>query len=583
MRKILFSIAFLSITISSEAQTLFSFSNQNISKDEFLTNFKKNNTSPTYTKLELENYLNLFIAFKLKVKAAYDAHLDTLTSQQADLKRFSAQIRPAFMLDEEKLTELTREAFERMHVQIEASYILIPYKIQNNDPLNATSAVSDAERSLAYEKAKGLKTSLESDTNAPAIISTNANTNNTGLQKGYLGFISCFTLPYFLENSLYQLKDNQVSDPIETPDGIILLRRISSRKVTEKISASQILVSVAEDAGNEEIQLRKNKADSIHNLLLKGSSFEEMVKQFSDDRSSNENDGLIDNLELGKYDPVFEKNILRLQKDNDISPVFQTSFGFHIVKRISALPIEENFQLVETEIREKIMQDDRKQIAADLFKRNAIEIGKVKGLNTEEKDFISNNLSALNPTYKDQLKDFQEGNLLFEIMDRQLWSKANSNVAGLKTLYSQHPEKYRWENPVKATIITASQKETAEAIRNEYLNNKSIDQLKKYYTEVALIDSGRFEANELIGVGASNARAGFVSEISYNESDGSANFIIITEKNQPFLRKSFEEAKSMLINDQQALMEKLWIANLKRKYPVTINKATWNSLLNEVH
>ena len=168
-------------------------------------------------------------------------------------------------------------------------------------------------------------------------------------------------------------------------------------------------------------------------------------------------------------------------------------------------------------------------------------------------------------------------------MDRQLWSKANSNIAGLKTLYSQHPEKYRWENPVKGIIITTSQKETAEAIRNEYLNKKSIDHIKKYYTELALIDSGRFEAQELIGVGTNNARAGFVSEISYNESDGSANFIIITEKNSPLLRKSFDEAKSTLINDQQALMEKLWLADLKKKYPVTINKATWNSLLNEVH
>ena len=583
MRKILFSIAFLSITISSEAQTLFSYSNQNISKDEFLTNFKKNNPSPTYTKLELENYLNLFIAFKLKVKAAYDAKLDTLTSLQADLKTFSEQIQPAFMLDEKKLTELTKEAFERMHEQIEASYFLFPYKIQNNDSLNSKSTVSNAERDLAYAQAKALKTSLESDTNAATIFTTDANINNTRLQKGYLGFISCFTLPYFLENSLYQLKDKQLSDPIETRDGIILLRRISSRKATEKISASQILISVAEDAGNEEIQRRKNRADSIYTLLLKGRSFEEMVKQFSEDRSSNENDGLIDNLELGKYDPIFEKNILRLQKDNDISTVFQTSFGFHIVKRISALPIEENFQLVEAEIREKIMQDDRKQIAAYFFERKAIEIGKVKRLNTEEKDFILNNLSALSPAYQGQIKEFQESSLFFEIMDRQLWSKANSNIAGLKTLYSQHPEKYRWENPVKGIIITTSQKETAEAIRNEYLNKKSIDHIKKYYTELALIDSGRFEAQELIGVGTNNARAGFVSEISYNESDGSANFIIITEKNSPLLRKSFDEAKSTLINDQQALMEKLWLADLKKKYPVTINKATWNSLLNEVH
>lgn len=583
MRKILLSITLLCITISTEAQTLFSISNQIITKKEFLTNFKKNNNNPTYTKLELENYLNLLVAFKLKVKAAYDAKLDTLSSLQYDLKSFSEQIRPYFMLDDKKLAELTEEAFERMHEQIEASYLLLPYKIEKNDSVNATSSVSDAERNLAYEQAKALKTSLQSDINTTTTFITNANLNKTGVQKGYLGFISCFTLPYFLENTLYQLKDNQVSDPIQTKNGIILLRRISSRKAVEKISARQILISVAEDAQKEEIQSRKNRADSIYNLLLNGVSFEEMAKQFSEDRSSIENDGLIDNLEVGKYDPLFEKNILSLQKDNDISPVFQTSFGFHIVKRISALPIEENFQLVEAEIREKIMQDDRKQIAAYFFERKAIEIGKVKRLNTEEKDFILNNLSALSPAYQGQIKEFQESSLFFEIMDRQLWSKANSNIAGLKTLYSQHPEKYRWENPVKGIIITTSQKETAEAIRNEYLNKKSIDHIKKYYTELALIDSGRFEAQELIGVGTNNARAGFVSEISYNESDGSANFIIITEKNSPLLRKSFDEAKSTLINDQQALMEKLWLADLKKKYPVTINKATWNSLLNEVH
>ena len=583
MRKILLSIALLSITISTEAQTLFSFSNQIITREEFLTNFKKNNNNPTYTKLELENYLNLFVAFKLKVKAAYDAKLDTLSSLQSDLKSFSEQIRPSFMLDEKKLTELTKQAFERMHEQIEASYIFLPYKIQHNDPLNARSAASDAERNLVYEQAKALKTSLESDINAATNFSANENIHKTKLQQGYLGFISCFTLPYFLENILYQLKDNMVTDPIQTQDGIILLKRMSSRKATEKISARQILISVAEDAQNDEIHIRKYKADSIHNLLLHGASFEELTNQFSEVRNPVENDGLIDNLELGKYDPVFEKNILSLQKDNDISPVFQTSFGFHIVKRISGLPIEENFQLLETEIREKIMHDNRKQIAADFFERKAIEIGKAKGLNTEEKDFMFNNLSLLNPAYHDQIKEFQEGNLLFEIMDRQIWSKANSNLSGLKILYNKHPEKYRWSNPVKALIVTASQKEIAETIRNEYLKNKSIDHIKKYYAELALVDSGRFEAQELIGVGANNARTGFVSEIAYNESDGSANFIIIIEKNPPLLRKSFDEAKSMLINDQQALMEKLWLAALKKKYPVKINEATWNSLLNEVH
>jgi peptidyl-prolyl cis-trans isomerase SurA len=168
-------------------------------------------------------------------------------------------------------------------------------------------------------------------------------------------------------------------------------------------------------------------------------------------------------------------------------------------------------------------------------------------------------------------------------MDKKVWGKASTDLQGLKKFHAGRATQYTWKQSVFAVIITAQNKQTALAIRETFEQDRSVEQIKKMYSEVSFVDSGRYEAGELLGVGAENAKAGFVTPIYTNPSDESASFIIVVNVFKDPSTKTFEEARGTAINDYQQYLEDLWIASLKKKYPVVLNAQTWKTLAAGMH
>lgn len=559
--KNIIGLLFLILSVSEiNAQNLFSYGNKQVSKQEFLYSFKKNNTDTSNQKKAAENYLNLFVRFKLKVQAALDLRMDTLANMKTDLQAFKEQIQPMYMLDQDTLNKMISEAHERLQHDIEVAHIFISK--ENASKLDPILFKTEDFESLA------LKYSDDPDVK-----------NN----RGHLGFVTAFTLPYFFENAIYSMQDGQVSAGIKSENGIHYFKRISTRDALGKMQASQILIALPDNATDDEARSIKLFADSIHSMVMSGVSFDSLAIAYSDDRSSASNGGKMSEIEVGKYNQIFEQNIFALKKENEISPVFRTEYGFHIAKRISHTPVETALINAETSLKERILQDDRKEIAAKAFEKKSIEIGKTRGMNTKEKNFLINHLTELNPAYASQIKEFKEGNLLFEIMDKKVWGKAVSDTKGLNNFYAQRKNTYQWKESVLAYTITAPSKETAEKIRSDYMKDRSTSNIRKLYSEIALIDSGRYETSDLTIAGNNIISAGFVSEPSLNESDRSYSFLIIVKKYKDPSLKTFEESKAVLINDYQQYLEDIWISILKKKYPVVINQATLSSILSEMH
>lgn len=556
-------IGFLFLILSFfeiKAQNLFSYGNKQVSKQEFLYSFKKNKTDTVNQKKAIENYLNLFVKFKLKVQAALDSRMDTLPAMKTDLQAFKEQIQPMYIVDQDTLHKMISEAHERIQRDIEVAHIFISK--ENTPNLDQTIFKTEKFELLALKYS-----------NDPEVK------NN----RGYIGFVTAFTLPYFFENAIYSLQDGQISDGIKSENGIHYFKRISSRAALGKMQASQILIAIPDNATDEEIRSGKLLADSIHGMLMSGASFDSLAIIYSDDRSSASNGGRMEEIEIGKYNQVFEQNVFALKKDNEISDVFKTEFGFHLAKRISQIPVQESFVNTEAFLKEKVLQDNRKEIAEKAFEKKSFDIAKSRGMNTKEKNFLINHLAELNPVYALQIKEFKEGNLLFEIMDKKVWGKAISDTKGLSNFYANRKNTYQWNESVLTYTITAPSKEIANKIRSEYMKDKSTINIRKLYSEILLIDSGRYETSDLTIDKNNNISAGFVSEPSLNESDRSYSFLIIVKKyNDPSL-KTFEESKAMLINDYQQYLDDIWISTLKKKYPVVINQSTLNSILSEMH
>ena len=122
---------------------------------------------------------------------------------------------------------------------------------------------------------------------------------------------------------------------------------------------------------------------------------------------------------------------------------------------------------------------------------------------------------------------------------------------------------------------------TAELVRKAYLESRSSEQIRKLYSEVSLVDTGRYEKKDILLLDGVIPYEGYVSELRTNESDKSVSFVIIDKIYKDPSPKSFEEAKGQVINDYQEYLENKWIEVLKKKYPVQLNKQTFKEILKK--
>jgi hypothetical protein len=122
---------------------------------------------------------------------------------------------------------------------------------------------------------------------------------------------------------------------------------------------------------------------------------------------------------------------------------------------------------------------------------------------------------------------------------------------------------------------------SAELVRKAYIESRSAEQIRKLYSEVSLVDTGRYEKKDILLLDGVIPYEGFVSELRTNESDNSVSFVIIDKIHKDPSPRSFEEAKGQVINDYQEYLENRWIETLKKKYPIRVNTAVWQKILQQ--
>ncbi|HEY5464562.1 MAG TPA: peptidylprolyl isomerase [Hanamia sp.] len=352
MKKLFFLLVFSSCVSITYGQTLFTYGKHSVSNAEFLKAYNKNKTSNADSAQGMRNYLDLYIKFKLKVQAAKDMHLDTLPSLKADLQNFRNQVQNNYLKDQNEVNKLTDQAFERSQKDIHAVYYFVP-------------EVSDTSKS--YNTIEQVYRQLKANKNDSDILEE-INKNTPNVQKADLGFITVFTLPYNFENIIYSLKPGEVAIPVRTKRGWYIFKNIGERHAAGEITLAQILFAVPEGFIIPRQQTKK-LADSVYEALVNGANFAAMAKQFSDDRSTFMNGGLMPEFGTAKYDSVFENHAFSLKKDGEISPPFETKFGYHIIKRISASPVPDtkNDEIFMNNLKQEVLNDSRINIAKQKF------------------------------------------------------------------------------------------------------------------------------------------------------------------------------------------------------------------------
>ena len=639
MKKIVLALVGISAWAGLSAQTVFTYGKNSVSKDEFVRAFNKNPNITGDRKKALKEYLDLYTNFKLKVQAAYDEGLDKDATQQYELQNFKRQIADNIINEQANVKELIKEAFERSQREIHVAQIFVEVAA-NADSVDAIKTINTAYNALKTGRDFG---------EAAASYSSDESIRQS---KGDLGFITVFTLPYEIENTIYALKPGTFSAPVRTKIGYHIFKNVSERKSQGSRRVAQILIALPATPTAEQTKAASLKADSIYNLLEKGGNFSAIVASVSNDLSSTPTKGELPEFTIGTYNSTFEEAAFALKNNGDISKPFLTQHGFHIIKLLEAkaAPTDINDGTVYASLQEKVSRDSRLEKSKNNLIEKKLTLIKFKAATINEKelfvytdsavagksvagfktindntilfsfakqnikvadwikyfktsqmnveggqknyaaayktfthtsadDYYRTNLGDYNDDYSRQVKEFKEANLLFGIMEKNVWGKANSDSAGLQTYYNLHKSKYVWPPSADAIIVTCNSEKTAKEVA-EKLKSKPTDWRQStgnYGTDV-VADSSRYELSQLPVVDRTNFEEGLVTAPLKNQHDNTFTFNYVVKVYKEPGQRNFEDARGMVISDYQQVLEDTWIAGLKKKYPVRVNEPVFETV-----
>ncbi|MBK8724035.1 MAG: peptidylprolyl isomerase [Saprospiraceae bacterium] len=287
---------------------LFTVENNPIHLSEFKYIYSKTNGDKAdFSKKSLEEYLDLYTKFKLKVQKGKDLKLDTLDSYKKELEGYRQQLAGSYLIDKEVTDKLVEEAYQRTKKDVSISHIF--FSCEKEAPARDTLAV--------YSKAMDAKRRLDSGSitfeNLAKEVSDDKSAKENG---GLLGYLTAM-LPngfYNLENGIYSLGKGQVSAPIRTDLGYHVIKVNDIRDARGEVEVAHILVRKNE---NQTYEQGKIKIDSIYGLLQKGSNFEESAKIFSEDKTTGSKGGYVGVFGINKYEKAFEDAAFGLTKDGE--------------------------------------------------------------------------------------------------------------------------------------------------------------------------------------------------------------------------------------------------------------------------
>ena len=389
----IFTIALLSISTFLHAQqkdqVVLTVAGENITRSEFLNVYQKNNVNgEVIDRKSLEEYMELYINFRLKVKEAESLGLDTVTSFKEELAGYRKQLAQPYLIDEEMNSALLKEAYDRKNIDLRASHILL--RVDRNsspaDTLAAYKRIMNLRKRILKGEDFG-KVAEEASEDLSARDRTAEGRTYKG-NKGDLGYFTVFDMVYPFETGAYNTPVGEVSMPVRSDFGYHLIKVTDRKPALGRVQVAHILLRVPADAKAADSAGIQNKATEIYEKATNGEDFARLSEQYSDDKSTSTKGGVLPWFGSNKMIPEFIKEISKLENLNEITKPFISSFGWHIVKLIDRKETgtyEDNVN----ELKQSLTRNDRAKKSEEAL---------VKRIKKEYK--FSENLKARDEFYK---------------------------------------------------------------------------------------------------------------------------------------------------------------------------------------
>ena len=634
-----------------DKQVLMTIGDQDVTVKEFCDVYYKNNLkSDVIEKKSVDEYLDLFTTFRMKVMEAERLQLDTSAKFQKELAGYRKQLAKPFMSSDDITEELVQEAYQRKLKDLRASHILIrcDKNALPSDTLKAYNKAMEIRKKAVIKGANfaALADQYSEDPSAKGMKATDQTPARPG-NHGDLGYFSVFDMVYPFETGAYNTKEGEVSMPVRSDFGYHIIKVNSVTDALGSIQAAHIFLQLPADAPEEEEAAMRKKADNIYMELMDqdGKNWNEAVKKYTDDKGTIARNGALSNFTVSRIVPEFIEACKSLEKGQIARPV-RTMYGYHIIKLLdySGVGTLEQERKGLTERIEKDMRSKKseevviKQTKSEYhFKQNdkALEafmatvdstiirneyrpaanvdmnatLFSLDGNTTKVSDFVAyikKNMSTQRyvspatyanqlyeafanetvmdyadahledkyPEFKALVQEYRDGILLFDLMDKEVWTKAVKDTLGLQEFHDRNASNYMWGERAYATIVTVTRPEALPKVKELLDSGIELDSLKNVIRRdsigYAIVRKGYYQRGDNQFVDQTEWKVGERNEIA-STVDQSTTIVIIREVRNPE-PKTLKEARGIVTSDYQVELEQQWVKSLKERYPVKINE-----------
>ena len=520
---LVFAFVFLSCTAAfaqkNNDNTLLTIGGTEIPVSDFKYLYEKNygKADTAYNEASIREYLDLYIKFKLKVTEAKKRKMHESDKFKNEFQKYQKQLAKPYLSDRSITENLIKEAYDRYNQEVRASHILV--RVKNwNDP---------ADTAAAYKKILDIRERIEKGNEDFGDVAMEVSEDPSAkVNKGDLGYFTSMQMVFEFEDVAYRLPAGTLSQPVKTQFGYHLLKVMDKILARGSRKVSHIMIRYTKGMVESDSVEAARKIHEIYQKLQNGGKWDDLCRQFSDDRNSKENGGKLPWFSTGRMVPEFSEAAFKIKEKGEMCEPILSPFGWHIIRLDSTKGIP-SFKELEPSIKQRVSRDSRAQLSKKLFLQklktdnNLKEYDKLhekmyavfdstllkgswdykKGnkllgktlfkLNKDQftvrtfYDYVKANqkkrdgdanavaqefyqkfldetvmkyeeehLEEKYPTYKNLLREYREGILLFDIMDEEVWGKSIKDSVGMKKFFEENRDNYRWKQRVQATIFS---------------------------------------------------------------------------------------------------------------------------------
>lgn len=637
----------LSSLAQMKKEVLFTIDQKPYYTDEFIRIYNKNlDLVKDESQKNLDTYLDLYVAYKMKVAKAHKLDLDKGKNYQTELQTYRKQLSKNYLTDTQVTDELIREAYNRSLKEIKASHILI--LVDEN--------ASEEDDHKALEKIKAIKARLDKGEDFGELAQQLSEDPSAKENKGQLGYFSVFRMVYPFETAAYNTPKGAVSVPVRTRFGYHLIKVEDIRDNRGELTVAHIMLNKPTDA--QKAKEASEKINDIYKKIEQGESFEELARQFSEDAATAQKGGVLSRFGSGQLaSEIFENEAFALTKPNSYSKPIETEFGYHIIKLIEKHPVK-TFEESKLEIEARLRKDQRSQKITeslnnklhkkykittdkklfaqalalvdsayykktfelpentDPFNKVILTINKDKNVSgieflnfikaeqnrmqritaidkakeTLQENFINahlntyydENLEREFPEFGHIMEEYKEGLLLFDLMEKEIWQKAQNDTIGLEAFYEKNKDNYKWKQRIHAVVASSVNRDFVVQTKTFFEQGKEIDFIKNELNVDAkvniMLNEGFFESESNALPKDYKPFVG-VSEI-YEQ--GGYYYVIKGTEFIPETTKTLDEARGRVISDYQQFLEENWVDALKNEFKVDVKPTVFNKVKKEL-